>query len=76
MACFFQVYFSENGLPRVVQWVRAHDRGPKWLYGSVNVPHGRIELSITAFRGKGFRADVALDDLTLRKGTCETNSMS
>ena len=77
---FFFITFYQTSLSTDNEWdsawIRVHDRGMEWLYGNVDIPVGNVQLTITAVRGASFRGDIALDDLTLRKGSCTSTGMN
>ena len=51
-------------------WQKWRDSGPRWMQGFVTIPTGEAEIVFYASRGSSFRGDIALDDVTLRRGAC------
>ena len=53
-----------------VLWQRWRSVGNTWQFAYVNVPAGEFYLVFEAWRGASFRADIAVDDVTLLPGAC------
>ena len=57
-------------------WQKWRDSGPRWRQGFVTVPDGEAYIVFEASRGDSFRGDIALDDVTLRRGACAERQCS
>lgn len=67
----FQVYVNQDGTNETLAWQRRRNHGNRWMHGYVTVPSGGARsVTFEAVRGLSFQGDIAVDDITLRNGTC------
>ncbi|KAK2181823.1 hypothetical protein NP493_380g01002 [Ridgeia piscesae] len=65
------VYLNQNGGNETLAWQRRRNHGDSWVQGYVTVPSGENRsVTFEAVRGESFKSDIAIDDITLRHGTC------
>ena len=49
---------------------RFGDHGDGWRSAEVSLPPGHYKLMFEGTRGMGYRADIAIDDISVRPGQC------
>ncbi|XP_035658189.1 MAM and LDL-receptor class A domain-containing protein 1-like [Branchiostoma floridae] len=59
------------GQTRVPLWSLSDDQGDQWVINQVTInPTDSYQLVFEAIRGASFRGDIAIDDVTIRDGSC------
>ncbi|CAI9725294.1 and LDL-receptor class A domain-containing 2-like [Octopus vulgaris] len=54
-------------------WNMEHSQGPNWIEGTVTLAaHGNYTVIFEGISGKGFRGDIAIDDVFQTNGSCQT----
>ncbi|XP_036360425.1 MAM and LDL-receptor class A domain-containing protein 1-like isoform X2 [Octopus sinensis] len=54
-------------------WNMEHSQGPNWIEGTVTLAaHGNYTVIFEGISGKGFRGDIAIDDIFQTNGSCQT----
>ncbi|XP_066300036.1 MAM and LDL-receptor class A domain-containing protein 1-like [Branchiostoma lanceolatum] len=60
-----------SGQTRVPLWTLSDDQGDQWVINQVTInPTDSYQLVFEAIRGASFRGDIAIDDVTIRDGSC------
>jgi hypothetical protein len=63
----------QNGQLSKPVWQKEGDKGNNWLLGQVFVKDlNSVEFVLEGVVGKGFRGDIAIDDISLNYGSCPT----
>ncbi|CAH3118157.1 unnamed protein product [Pocillopora meandrina] len=69
----YQKVGSTLGKPK---WVRQGDQGNQWIQGEYTVEHTKdVQIVFEAVRGVSYRGDIALDDISLKDGSCPSSGM-
>ncbi|XP_019621859.1 PREDICTED: uncharacterized protein LOC109468065 [Branchiostoma belcheri] len=65
------VYVEQDGVLGSPVWTMAGNQGNRWNYAQVTIePTGLFRAVFQANRGKDYRGDIALDDVTITEGKC------
>ena len=51
-------------------WRASHNHGLAWMKIALDMQPGKFALVFEGTRGKGYKSDIALDQVTLKQGTC------
>lgn len=60
---------------RNLKWERTGDQGDMWLMAEVNIPGNPstpINIEFEGVVGSSFLSDIAIDDLSIRSGACDS----
>ncbi|CAH1772368.1 unnamed protein product [Owenia fusiformis] len=64
-----KIYRTTDGVKELA-WTKQDDHGNRWLLGYITIPPGVTSYYFETLRGRSFRSDVAIDDISLRQGAC------
>ncbi|XP_023933562.1 MAM and LDL-receptor class A domain-containing protein 1 [Lingula anatina] len=53
-------------------WNENGNKGDKWQEASISLPPGSFAVVFQAVRGNGYQCDIAIDDVTMYRGDCQT----
>ncbi|CAK8696661.1 unnamed protein product [Clavelina lepadiformis] len=54
-------------------WYQGEDQGDQWLYAAIDVDDDYpYQIILEGVRGEGFRGDIAVDDISISDGLCES----
>ncbi|CAH1790069.1 unnamed protein product [Owenia fusiformis] len=68
-----RVYTLKDGNAEEL-WNKTGDQGNRWYRALVNLPRGTYRLVFEGVRGNGFYGDVAIDELSVRRGRAESST--
>ncbi|XP_076116199.1 MAM and LDL-receptor class A domain-containing protein 1-like isoform X1 [Mytilus galloprovincialis] len=70
------VYLQTNGITGKPVWRKKGEQGNAWRLGEFDIPakSGRVSIVFEGIRGLGYRGDIALDDVDIKKGPCSPGS--
>ncbi|XP_071956926.1 MAM and LDL-receptor class A domain-containing protein 2-like [Antedon mediterranea] len=69
------VYFQKFGQLGTPIWTKSQTQGDQWLEALVDVPDGGFEeVVFEGIRGSSYFGDIALDDIVLLDGDCNSNT--
>ncbi|XP_028397063.1 A disintegrin and metalloproteinase with thrombospondin motifs 3-like isoform X2 [Dendronephthya gigantea] len=64
-------FLTESGYMNQYAWSKIGDQGRKWTRAEVNIPIGlSYQIVIEAIRGRGWRGDIAIDDIVFHHVGC------
>lgn len=72
----FNVYKKSSGKLGNPVWTRRGNQGNIWRHATVSITsQNQYQIVFEGVIGKSYRGDIALDDVTLQKGQCPSQSL-
>ncbi|XP_021371353.1 MAM and LDL-receptor class A domain-containing protein 1-like, partial [Mizuhopecten yessoensis] len=71
------VYLQKNNNNGQPVWHRSGNQGNRWINGLVDIPvNTRAKVVLEAVRGRGYKGDIALDDITYTNKPCPQSGVN
>ncbi|XP_069133150.1 MAM and LDL-receptor class A domain-containing protein 1-like [Argopecten irradians] len=71
------VYLQKNNNNGQPVWQRTGNQGSRWIQGLVDIPvNTRAKVVLEAVRGRGYRGDIAIDDITYKASPCPQSGVN